>query len=138
MGAIQMARLKSYVELYRYTVPIEFGTMVSTEDEDGTSRPFFVPSFTLKAASYTVLSGEQSLNSGPNQQEENYYAVQEINKVKLNMLARIQGVKTDKGVDKIYTVNQVNLGNGYDPRSYDLLRLVWGNGVEVGYRNAGV
>lgn len=121
-----MARLRKYIELYRYNIPIEFGEMVSAENEDGVSRPDFKTSFSLRAAAYTVAHSEELLNSGPNQQEQLYFAVQEIGMVRLNMLARLD--------DKIYTVDQVQPGDAYDPRSWDILRLTWGNGVERGYR----
>lgn len=126
----RMARLRKFIELYRYNVPIQFGQMESIEDADGTSRAKFVEDYTLNAARYQVTRGEQMLNSGPNQQEEQFYAVQEFGKVKLNSLAVING--------RQYTVTEITDGDSTDPRSFDLLRLVWGNGVERGYRGMDV
>lgn len=125
-----MARLRKYIELYRYNVPLSVGVMKSVEGKDGVSRPHFIADYTLNAAKYQVVRGEQTLNSGPNQQEEQYYAVQEIGRVQLNDLAQVNG--------KTYTVTEVTDGDPTDPRSYDLLRLVWGNGVERGYRGMSV
>ena len=125
-----MARLRKYIELYRYNVPLSVGDMGSVEGADGVSRPKFKTAYTLNAAKYTVVRGEQSLNSGPNQQEEQYYAVQEVGKVKLNSLAQVNG--------KTYTITEITDGDPTDTRSYDLLRLVWGNGVERGYRGMNV
>jgi len=124
-----MARLTKYIELYRFSTPISFGKIQSKEEEDGVSRSFFVSEFKLAGAPYKVVVGEQALNTGPSQEEELYYAVQEVGKVALNSLAEVNG--------EVYRVEEVSPGEAYNPRSYDLLKLVRGNGVEIGYRKAG-
>ncbi|WP_459524648.1 hypothetical protein [Leuconostoc lactis] len=125
-----MARLNKFVELYRYNTLITFGEPVPAVGEDGVSRDEFQEAFKVYGAPYTVKLHEDIANTGPNAVERLIFAVREIGKVRYNMLAVVDGVQ--------YVVNQVTTTNDpTDPRDYDLVQLLRGNGVEQTYRLPG-
>lgn len=125
-----MARLVKWVELRRYNTKLTIGHFKSKESVDGIVRQEFVEDFKIWAAPYRVLYHEQVGNAGPNQQEDQVYAIQEQGKVKINMLAKVDDVE--------YTVVKVSpWGDLRDPRGYDLITLQRGNGINRTYRNAG-
>ncbi|EER75659.1 hypothetical protein [Weissella paramesenteroides] len=125
-----MARLQKYVELPRFNQKITFGHYQSHEDQDGIVRQEFVKDFFLWTSPYRILYHEQVGNEGPNQQEDQVYAIKDQGKVHINMLAHIDDIE--------YVVVRVSpWGDLRDPRGYDLLTLQRGNGVNRTYRNAG-
>ncbi|MDR3241337.1 MAG: hypothetical protein LBT37_04115 [Lactobacillaceae bacterium] len=125
-----MARLQKFIELYRYDTKIQVGEFASFKDEDGVYRDRFKPNFEIWAAPYSVLYHEMVNNSGPNQQEDQVYAVSELGMVKLNMLVLIDEVQYD-------VVRVSPWADKRDPRGYDLITLSRGNGINRSYRNAG-
>lgn len=125
-----MARLVKYVELNRYNVRLSVGEIKSFEDEDGITRQKFSALFDLWAAPYRLTYHEQVNNQGPNQQEDQVFAIKDQQKVQINQLVRLNGLE--------YTVVRVSpWGDIRDPRGYDLITLERGNGVNRTYRNAG-
>lgn len=125
-----MARLVKYVELSRYNVRLSVGEIKSFEGEDGIARQKFSPLFELWAAPYRLTYHEQVDNQGPNQQEDQVYAIKDLQKVRINQLVKINDVE--------YTVVRVSpWADTRDPRGYDLITLERGNGVNRTYRNAG-
>lgn len=125
-----MPRLNKFVELYRYNTKITFGLPGEDVGDDGVTRDAFQEVFKLYGAPYTVKFHEDIANTGPNAVERLIFAVREVGRVEFNMLAKLNG--------KVYTVNQVTTTNDpTDPRDYDLVQLLRGNGVEQTYRLPG-
>lgn len=125
-----MARLNKFVELYRYNTLIEFGTAGEVTGDDGIVRDGFIPSFKAYGAPYTIKYHEDIANTGPNAVEKLIFAIREVGKVDYNMLARLNG--------KQYVVNQYTPTNdSTNARDYDLVQLLYGNGVEQTYRLPG-
>ena len=125
-----MARLVKWVELSRYNEKLSVGHIDSFEDEDGISRQKFIKDFDVWAAPYRLLYHEQVNNQGPNQQEDQVFAIKDQQKIKINQLVKVNDIQ--------YTVVRVSpWGDVRDPRGYDLITLERGNGVNRTYRNSG-
>ena len=122
-----MPRLKSYVEVYRYDTLLEFGKLKSVDNGDGVSRPAVVIDFSLYGARYSIKNQKQLNNEGAAIQYDYCFAIKELNQVTENMHAFIG--------DTEYVIKEVDYApDPYQPRSYDLIYLLKGNGVVKTYR----